>query len=175
MGDGTGQEKDFIWVCRPESVQKGFLETIQEPGLKRPGCLSSGVTRYKKMLCLGTSGMEARPPALTEKTQTTSLQEPSDGCGDFTGSSIILGEIVQSAMMPSSCTSEPLVPRSPRVKNKAAVCPSCTPHPFIFSSGPQTVRCVAVISWELSSLSLTTVSISPVQVTWTKPSTFRFR
>lgn len=67
MGDGTGQEKDFIWVCRPESVQKGFLETIQEPGLKRSGCLSSGVTRYKKMLCLGTSGMEACPPALKRK------------------------------------------------------------------------------------------------------------
>lgn len=82
---GMGQDKDFICVCRPESVQKGFLETIQEPGLKRPGCLSSGVTRYKKMLCLGTSGMEARPPALTEKTQTMSLREPSDGCGDFTG------------------------------------------------------------------------------------------
>lgn len=140
---GMGQDKDFIWVCRPESVQKGFLETIQEPDLKRPGCLSSGVTRYKKMLCLGTSGMEARPPALTEKTQTTSLREPSDGCGDFTGSSIILSEIVPSAMMPSSCTSEPLVPRFPHVLKTKQLCVLRARH--IPSSSPRVLKLYAVL------------------------------
>lgn len=129
-------------MCRPESVQKGFLETIQEPGLKRPGCLSSGVTRYKKMLCLGTSGMEARPPALTEKTQTTSLQEPSDGCGDFTGP-FNHHEKVQSAMVPSSCTSEPLVPRSPHVLKTKQLCVLRARH--IPSSSPRVLKLDAVL------------------------------